>query len=103
MVNDELGVPQSKRPTFDSVYNLYEGMRSASCGSSPGLCHDPNSQKRCRVEFLNGSETQGKSNEKFSASSSDCNVFAKYWYLIVIIVILVIMIVLLCISKLKIK
>ncbi len=103
MVNDELGVPQNKRPTFDYVYNLYEGMRSASCGGSSGVCHDPESQKRCRVQFLNGSAMAEENREAFSASSSNCNVFAKYWYLIVIIVILVIVIVLLCISKLKIK
>lgn len=95
MVNDELNVPQKSRPTFDYVYNLYESMRSPSCGSSgsSGVCHDPNSQKKCRVQFLNGS-TDIRS-EGFSASSTDCNVFSKYWYFIVIIVILIIVIIVL--------
>lgn len=107
LVNDELNVPQKMRPTFDYVYNLYESMRSPSCAPSAnesGVCHDPNSQKRCKVQFLNGSTgVDGKAafHEGFSASSADCNVFSKYWYLIVIIIILIIIIVAISVSKIR--
>ncbi len=100
LVNDELNVPQKMRPTFDYVYNLYDSMRSPSCSQEPsGVCHDPNSQKRCKVQFLNGATVH----EGFSASSADCNVFSKYWYLIVIIIVLIIIIVAISLSKIKMR
>jgi len=100
LVNDELNVPQKMRPTFEYVYNLYESMRSPSCStaaSTTGVCSDPNSEKRCKVQFLNGATVH----EGFSASSADCNVFSKYWYLIVIIILLIVTIVAISLTKMR--
>jgi hypothetical protein len=89
LVNDATSVPDSDRPSFESVYNKYDSLR-VPCDQDAKTCGGVGDSK-CKMVIQNANQ---------KSESSD-NVFKNYWPLIFIIVIILFTIVLLCTKKSK--
>jgi hypothetical protein len=88
LVNDATNVPDSKRPSFKSVYEQYDSFR-APCDQDSKTCGVGDDQ--CHIVIMDA-------NSKFSSHD---NVFKQYWPLILIIVIILFIIIMLCNKKVK--
>lgn len=90
LVNDETGVPDSDRPTFDEVFSKYDGFRG-DCDNNSRTCGGDPDDKKCKIIIQDA---------KREISLSD-NIYSCYWPLILIIVGLLITIAVISIKKNK--
>jgi hypothetical protein len=79
-VNKGTGVPESKWPSYQEVYNKYNSLRSENCQTIPGVCGASQSDVYCKVELVS------KKNylEGFSSSNLDTS-----WIIVIILSIFV--------------
>ena len=87
-VNQSTGVPKEKWPSFESVYKLYNSMRSESCGVNPQeekACTGEDTSLKCKLQFV--------TKEHFGDGSE------QYWWVVLLVIILLIAMIVFIVMK----